>query len=75
MALVSRMNSDIEIVQSSLSTSFSELIRSLLFIIVVLNILFSISAKLTGITLGGVFVIFVAGAIFACSMSVLGRKT
>jgi len=41
--LMSRMNSDVEIVQSSLSTAFSSLVRSLVFIIAVLFLLLMIS--------------------------------
>ena len=69
------MNSDTEIIQMALSTNFSNLIRCLLFIIVVLIILMNISSKLTGITVAGVFVIILAATIFGCCMMRLGKLT
>ena len=74
LILVSRMNSDVEIVQSVLSTGFSNLMKNTIVIIAVIVLLLSISASLTGIVVLGVLLVMVAGTIFAIVMSTLGKK-
>ena len=68
------MNSDVEIVQTVLSTGFSNLVQCLIFIVAVLIILFSISAQLTWIVLLGVMGMMVSGIFFAITMYFLGKK-
>ena len=52
--LVSRLNSDIQVIQDTLGTNMSMFVRGVLQIIVMLVILFIISPTLTGTTLAGV---------------------
>ena len=52
--LVSRLNSDIQVIQDTLGTNMSMFVRGILQIIVMLVILFIISPTLTGTTLAGV---------------------
>ena len=59
--LVSRLNSDIQVIQDSLSTNISMFVRTLIFILVTMVILLIISPVLMGTTIGAVFLI----AIFA----------
>ena len=66
--LVSRLNSDIQVIQDSLSTNISMFVRSLLFIVAVLIILIIISPVLTGTTSGGVVIVLFFAAIHAKKM-------
>ncbi len=52
--IVSRLNSDIQVVQDTLGTNVSMFVRGLLFIITVLIILMIISPVLTAVTFGGI---------------------
>ena len=70
--VVSRLNTDIEMVQGVLSTGFSNLIRSFVMIFSVVFLLFSISARLTGILLLGVLGIMIIGTIIAICMYGIG---
>ena len=57
------MNTDIELVNTVLSTGFSNLIRCLVFIVAVLILLFSISVQITWLVLLGVLAIMIVGVI------------
>lgn len=61
--------------QAGLSTGFANLVKSLLFIIVVLILLFKISPSMTFLVLTGVIVIMIFGGIFAVCMFSLGKAT
>ena len=74
LILVSRMNSDVEIVQSVLSTGFSNLAKNTIVITAVIVLLLTISASLTGIVVLGVLLVMLAGTVFAIVMSTLGKK-
>ena len=74
LILVSRMNSDVEIVQSVLSTGFSNLAKNTLVITCVIILLLTISASLTGIVVGSVLLVMIAGTVFAIAMSKLGKQ-
>lgn len=52
--LLSRLNNDIQVIQDTLSTNISMFVRGSIFIIVVLCLLFVISAPLTGVTFLGI---------------------
>ena len=51
---MSRLNSDIQVIQDTLSTNISMFVRGMLFIIIVLVLLCVISAPLTGVTFAGI---------------------
>ena len=57
------MNTDIELVNTVLSTGFSNLIRCLVFIVAVLILLFSISVQITWVVMLGVLAIMIVGVI------------
>ena len=63
--LLSRMSSDTTIIQDGLSTNVSMILRSLIFIVFSLFIMFFISKQLALITLIGILPILVAGGFFA----------
>lgn len=52
--LVSRLNSDVQVVQDTLSSNASMFLRSFLFIVASLVIMCFISLKLTGVTFAGI---------------------
>ena len=52
--IVSRLNSDIQVVQDTLGTNVSIFVRGVLFILIVLCILMAISPALTGMTFAGI---------------------
>lgn len=56
--IVSRLGSDATLLQGSLSQGIPELLSGLTRAIICLVLMFYLSAKLTGMTLGGVFIIF-----------------
>lgn len=62
--LISRIGSDIEIIQNALSTNISMLVRSAIFNICVLIILFLISPPLAGVTLATVVPVIVFGVVY-----------
>ena len=72
--LVSRLNSDIQVVQNTLGTSMSMFVRSMLQIIVMLFILFYISPTLTGTTLAGVAPLIVFSNYYKRCMRTLQRE-
>ena len=72
--LVSRLNSDIQVIQDSLSTNISMFIRSFVFIIVTLVILFVISPVLTGTTFASILVIMIFAIFYARKMKSLQSK-
>ena len=51
---VSRLNSDVQVVQDTLGTNVSMFVRGILFILIVLCILMVISPALTGMTFAGI---------------------
>ena len=55
------MNSDIQVVQDTLGTNVSMLVRAMLFIIAVLIIMMLISPALTGIVFGGILTLAIFG--------------
>ena len=56
--VVSRLGSDATLLQGSLSSGIPELLSGVIRAIICIILMFYLSAKLTGMTLGGVFVIF-----------------
>jgi len=56
--VVSRLGSDATLLQGSLSSGIPELLSGVVRAIICIILMFYLSAKLTGMTLGGVFVIF-----------------
>ena len=62
--LVSRLNSDIQVVQDTLGTNVSMLVRAMLFIIAVLFIMMFISPPLTGIVFGGILSLSIFGKFY-----------
>lgn len=69
--LISRLNSDVQVVQDTLGTSFSMLVRGLMFIITVIIILLIISLPLTGITFAGILPLALFSAIYSRWMRTL----
>jgi ABC-type multidrug transport system fused ATPase/permease subunit len=52
--LISRLNSDIQVIQDTLGSNFSVFVRAVIFIITVIIILLVISPTLTGVTFAGI---------------------
>jgi len=72
--LLSRLNSDIQIIQDSLSTNISMFLRGVLFIILVLIIMMLISPELTGVTIACIIpIVLFAVLVFARKMRILTR--
>ena len=69
--LVSRLNSDIQVIQDSLSTNISMFITNSMSIVVTLIILFSISPILMGAPFVAVIVIMIVAVLFARKMKEL----
>ena len=63
--LVSRLNSDIQVVQDTLGTNVSMAMRSIVFILTVLVIMLIISPPLTGMVFGGIIPLAVFGNFYA----------
>ena len=61
---MSRLNSDIQVVQDTLGTNVSMLVRAMLFIIAVLFIMMFISPPLTGIVFGGILSLSIFGKFY-----------
>ena len=72
--LVSRLNSDIQVIQDSLSTNISMFIRSFIFIIITLIILLLISPVLMGTTFISIVVIMVFAVFYARKMKALQKS-
>ena len=72
--ILSRMTSDITVVQNGLSTNISMLIRSLVTIIASLLTMGYISWRLTLVTLAGIFPILLVGAIFGKYLSKISKQ-
>jgi len=72
--LLSRMNSDIQVIQDCLSTSISMFVRSFIFIICTLIILMIFSPSLTGITFGGIVPLMIFAAVFGSQMKKLTKQ-
>lgn len=68
------MNSDCEIVQGSLTTAFPTLLKGLVYITIVLFILVSMSAKLTGVIFGSIFAIIILCVPYFIFMYQFGKK-
>ena len=71
--LISRLNSDIQVVQSTLGNNVSMLARGLLFIIVVCIILAVISPVLTGVTFAGIIPLVLFSTFYNGWMRTLSR--
>jgi len=63
-ALVSRINSDTQVIQDCLSTNVSMFVRGTVFILATLAILFIISPVLAGSTLAAILPILIFAAIY-----------
>jgi ABC-type bacteriocin/lantibiotic exporter with double-glycine peptidase domain len=74
MLLVSRLNSDIQIIQDSLSTNVSMFIRGTAFIIATLAILIYISPVLAGATVVSIIPIMIFGVFFGKKMRTLTKE-
>jgi len=73
--ILSRMSSDVAVIQDGLSSNVSMLVRSLLFIIITLIILFTTSPELTAVTLAGIVPIIAVTACFGRYYRGLSRET
>lgn len=71
--LISRLNSDCEVVKEALTMALPNLIKSLIQIIVVVIILLTISKTLTGYVLLGNLVILMVAIPFLTVMNKLGK--
>ena len=71
--LVSRLNSDIQVVQDTLSTNVSMFVRGMMFIIIVLCILMVLSPPLTGMTFAGIIPLIVFARFYSGWMRTLQR--
>ena len=63
--LVSRLNSDVQKIQDTLSTNISMFVRGTLFIIVVLVLLLVISPLLTGVTILGIIPLLIFAGFYS----------
>jgi len=52
--LISRLNSDIQVINDTLGSNFSMMVRGVMFILVVVIILLVLSPALTGVTFAGI---------------------
>lgn len=66
--LVSRLNSDIQVIQDGLSTNVSMAVRSTVFIIAVIVLLILISPILAGVTVGSIIPIMILAVFFGRKM-------
>lgn len=73
--ILSRISSDTAVVQEGLGTNISMFIRSFVFIVATLVLLFFISWQLTLVTLGGILPILLSMTCFALKMRVLSKRT
>lgn len=71
--LISRLNSDIQVVQDTLGTNVSMFVRGLLFIITVLIILMIISPTLTAVTFAGIIPLVLFSTFYQKWMRTLQR--
>ena len=69
------MSSDVAVIQDGLSSNVSMLVRSLLFIIITLIILFATSPELTAVTLAGIVPIILVSGCFGMYYRRLSRET
>ena len=72
--LVSRLNSDIQVIQDTLGTNMSMFVRGVLQIIVMLVVLFWLSPTLTGTTLAGVVPLIIFSTFYQGCMRTLQRE-
>lgn len=72
--LLSRMNSDTQVIQDTLATNVSMFVRSLVFILATLMILLVYSPELTGVTLLGIVPILIFGFFFGNKMKKLTKE-
>lgn len=71
--LLSRLNSDIQVIQNVLGTNMSMFVRGMLFIITVLIIMLFISPALTGMTFGGIIPLVIFSTFYQKWMRTLQR--
>ena len=69
--LVSRLNSDIQVVQDTLSTNVSMFVRGTMFILIVLCILMAISPAMTGMTFAAIIPLLIFSKFYAGWMRTL----
>ena len=69
--LVSRLNSDIQVIQDTLGTNMSMFVRGVLQILIMLGILLYISPTLTGTTMAGVVPLIVFSSYYQACMRTL----
>jgi ATP-binding cassette, subfamily B (MDR/TAP), member 9 len=73
--ILSRMGSDVTIIQDGLSSNISMFIRALSFIIVTLVILFARSPQLTLVTLAGICPVVLSAGCFGAYYKKISRET
>lgn len=71
--LVSRLNSDIQVIQDTLGTNFSMFIRGVLQLLIMLLVLLWISPSLTGTTMAGVVPLIIFSTFYQRCMRTLQR--
>ena len=73
LLLVSRLNSDIQVIQDAMSTNISMAVRSVVFILVVLIALFILSWQLTLVTFGAIIPIVIFAIIYGKRMREISK--
>ena len=69
--LVSRLNSDIQVIQDTLGTNFSMFVRGVLQLVIMLGVLLWISPTLTGTTMAGVVPLIIFSTFYQKCMRTL----
>ncbi len=72
--LVSRLNSDIQVIQDAMSTNISMAVRSVVFIIVVLVVLFLLSWQLTAVTFAAIIPICIFAVLYGRRMRTISKQ-
>jgi len=69
--LLSRLNSDIQVIQEALTVNVSQVLKSVLFIVCVMAIMLYISAPLTGVTFAAIVPIILLAIFFGKKMRII----
>jgi len=72
--LISRLNSDIQVINDTLGSNFSMCVRGIIFILAVIVILLVISPALTGVTFAGILPLCLFSAFYQRWMRTLQRE-
>lgn len=71
--LISRLNSDIQVITDTLGSSLSVFVRSVIFIITVIIIMLYLSPPLTGVTFAGIIPLALFSAFYSRWMRTMQR--